>query len=224
MLAALVFDIGAILQLFPNGSVATWYAGRVIAGVGIGIATVIVPLYTAEMAPKSIRGQLGSMFQFFFTLGVMTSYWVDYGVSKMPSSTKQWRIPVGLQLIPGGALCMGMLLVKESTRWLAKKGRHDEAIASLIWVRGGETPEVHEESVLIDYSCYYVPRTSSNGSVEWPRFWLVFERRSFKQRDSCGRSTCFLPTAFAYSLSSLYRSVSLTSYLLIGFFFFFSKY
>ncbi|KAJ5089165.1 hypothetical protein N7532_007849 [Penicillium argentinense] len=145
VLAALIFDVGAILQLFPNGGVATWYAGRVIAGVGIGIATVIVPLYTAEMAPKSIRGQLGSMFQFFFTLGVMTSYWVDYGVSKMSSSTKQWRIPVGLQLIPGGALCMGMLLVKESTRWLAKKGRHDEAMASLIWVRGGDSPETHEE-------------------------------------------------------------------------------
>jgi MFS family permease len=145
VLAALVFEVGAILQLFPNGGVATWYAGRVIAGVGIGIATVIVPLYTAEMAPKSIRGQLGSMFQFFFTLGVMTSYWVDYGVSKMPSSTKQWRIPVGLQLIPGGILCMGMLLVKESTRWLAKKGRHDEAMASLIWVRGGDSPEIDEE-------------------------------------------------------------------------------
>ncbi|KAG2418604.1 hypothetical protein HFD88_001705 [Aspergillus terreus] len=145
VLAALIFDIGAILQLFPNGGVATWYAGRVIAGVGIGIATVIVPLFTAEMAPKSIRGRLGSMFQFFFTLGVMTSYWVDYGVSKMPSSTKQWRIPVGLQLVPGGILCMGMLLVKESTRWLAKKGRHDEAMASLIWVRGGDSPEVHQE-------------------------------------------------------------------------------
>lgn len=149
MLAALIFDIGAILQLFPNGGVATWYAGRVIAGVGIGIATVIVPLFTAEMAPKSIRGRLGSMFQFFFTLGVMTSYWVDYGVSKMPSSTKQWRIPVGLQLVPGGILCMGILLVKESTRWLAKKGRHDEAMASLIWVRGGDSPEVHQEWVLI---------------------------------------------------------------------------
>lgn len=123
----------------------TWYAGRVIAGVGIGIATVIVSLYTAEMVPKSIRSQLGSMFQFFFTLGVMTSYWVDYGVSQMPSSTKQRRIPVGLQLILGGIFCMGMLLVKESTRWLAKRGPHDEAMASLIWVNGSDSPEIYEE-------------------------------------------------------------------------------
>jgi MFS family permease len=213
VLAALVFEVGAILQLFPNGGVATWYAGRVIAGVGIGIATVIVPLYTAEMAPKSIRGQLGSMFQFFFTLGVMTSYWVDYGVSKMPSSTKQWRIPVGLQLIPGGVLCMGMLLVKESTRWLAKTGRHDEAMASLIWVRGGDSPEIHEEWVLICPSKYHVPTTSANQSLEWPRFWLVFERKSVKPRELRGRSICFLPTAFACSLLSHCKSVSRTSLL-----------
>ncbi|KAF7559270.1 hypothetical protein G7046_g4875 [Stylonectria norvegica] len=147
VLASVIFNIGAILQLFhPNNSVSTWYAGRVISGVGVGIATVIVPMYSAEMAPKEIRGQLGSMFQFFFTLGVMTSYWVDYGVAKhvAPSST-QWRIPVGLQLVPGGILGLGMLLTKESVRWLAKVGRHDEALESLIWVRGGLTPEVQTE-------------------------------------------------------------------------------
>lgn len=149
VLAAMVFNVGAILQLFSANGVATWYAGRVIAGIGIGFATVIVPLYTAEMAPKQIRGQLGSMFQFFFTLGVMTSYWVDYGVSTdLESSTKQWRIPVGLQLVPGGILCMGMLLVKESTRWLAKRGRADDALDSLIWVRGGDSTAVREEYVL----------------------------------------------------------------------------
>ena len=110
------------------------------------MATVIIPMYSAEMAPKNIRGMLGSMFQFFFTLGVMTSYWIDYGVSKhVPDSTKQWQIPVGLQLVPGAILGLGMLLTKESTRWLAKKGRHEEAMASLTWVRGGETDAVREE-------------------------------------------------------------------------------
>jgi hypothetical protein len=91
------------------------------------------------MAPKEIRGKLGSMFQFFFTLGVFTSYWIDYAVQKhMEPTTAQWRVPVGLQLIPGGALGLGMLLTKESTRWLAKVGRHEEALESLVWVRGGE--------------------------------------------------------------------------------------
>ncbi|OGM40725.1 hypothetical protein ABOM_011031 [Aspergillus bombycis] len=104
-------------------------------------------LQAGEMAPKEIRGQLGSLFQGCFTLGVFTSYWIDYAVSEhMQPSTKQWRIPVGLQLLFGGMLGLGMLLTKESTRWLAKVGRHDEALEALIWVRGGvNTPEVQAE-------------------------------------------------------------------------------
>lgn len=102
------------------------------------------------MAPKNIRGMLGSMFQFFFTLGVMTSYWIDYAVSKhLGPTTAQWQIPVGLQLAPGAVLGLGMLLTKESTRWLAKKGRREEALRSLVWVRGGEGPEVEKEWVSV---------------------------------------------------------------------------
>lgn len=110
------------------------------------MATVLVPMFTAEMAPKNIRGQLGSMFQFFFTLGVMTSYWVDYGVQKhVASSPKQWQIPIGLQLVPGGILGLGMLFCKESVRWLTKQGKMEDALNSLIWVRGGDSDEVREE-------------------------------------------------------------------------------
>ncbi|RYP23197.1 hypothetical protein DL767_008900 [Monosporascus sp. MG133] len=112
-----------------------------------GVATVIIPMYSAEMAPKEIRGKLGSMFHFLFTCGVMTSYWVDYGVAEnLPPTTRQWQVPIGLQLVPGCILGLGMLLTRESTRWLAKTGRTDQALQSLIWVRGGEdTTEVREE-------------------------------------------------------------------------------
>jgi MFS family permease len=103
-------------------------------------------MYSSEMAPKEIRGKLGSMFQLFFTFGVFTSYWVDYAVqTRMEPTTMQWRIPVALQLVPGGFLGLGMLLTKESVRWLAKVGRNDEALESLIWVRGGDTEEVRAE-------------------------------------------------------------------------------
>lgn len=106
-----------------------------------------IPMYSAEMAPKQYRGMLGSMFQFFFTCGVMTSYWVDYGVSKhVKPSTRQWQIPIGLQLAPGAILGLGMLLTKESVRWLAKRDRHEEALKSLVWVRGADSvEEVQEE-------------------------------------------------------------------------------
>ncbi|KAK5989858.1 Quinate permease [Cladobotryum mycophilum] len=137
--ASMIFNVGAILQLFHQYGIATWYVGRTISGIGAGAATVIIPLYSAEMAPKEIRGQLGSLFQFFFSLGVAVSYWVDYGAARhfSSSSTMQWRIPVALQLVPGGILGLGTLLMRESCRWLAQRDRHEEALESLIWVRGG---------------------------------------------------------------------------------------
>ncbi|VUC27428.1 unnamed protein product [Clonostachys rosea] len=146
ILASVIFNIGAVIQTINTHSLAAFYVARIISGVGVGMATVVIPMYSAEMAPKNIRGMLGSMFQFFFTLGVMTSYWIDYGVKKHISDvTAQWQIPVGLQIVPGAILGFGMLLTKESTRWLAQNGRHDEALASLSWVRGGESEEVRKE-------------------------------------------------------------------------------
>ncbi|KAF6795901.1 hypothetical protein CSOJ01_13320 [Colletotrichum sojae] len=147
ILASVIFCAGAVVQTINTHSLAAFYVARVVSGVGVGMATVVIPMYSAEMAPKNIRGMLGSMFQFFFTMGVMTSYFVDYGVSKhIAPSTRQWQIPVGLQLVPGAILGLGMLLCKESVRWLAKRGRREEALQSLVWVRGGEnTAEVQEE-------------------------------------------------------------------------------
>ncbi|KAG9252852.1 general substrate transporter [Emericellopsis atlantica] len=146
VLASTIFNVGAVIQTINTHSLAAFYVARVISGVGVGMATVIIPAYSAEMAPKNIRGMLGSMFQFFFTLGVMTSYWIDYAVSEhVPDSTAQWQIPVGMQLVPGAILGLGMLLTTESVRWLAKQGRHEEAMKSLAWVRGGEDDEVRAE-------------------------------------------------------------------------------
>ncbi|KAL2810144.1 general substrate transporter [Aspergillus granulosus] len=146
-LASAIFSVGGIIQVAPTHSIGAFYAARVISGIGVGMATVMVPMFSAEMSPKEIRGQLGSLFQFFFTLGVMTSYWIDYAVEQhVEPSDRQWQIPIGLQLVPAGILGFGMLFLKESVRWLASKGRHEEALQSLIWIRGGEdTPEVRAE-------------------------------------------------------------------------------
>lgn len=146
VLASTIFCLGAIVQTLNTHSLGAFYAARVVSGVGVGMATVVIPMYSAEMAPKRIRGMLGSMFQFFFTLGVMTSYWVDYAVAKhVRPSTAQWQVPVGLQLAPGAVLGLGMLVTRESPRWYAKKGRREEAMEALAWVRGGASAEVEEE-------------------------------------------------------------------------------
>jgi hypothetical protein len=79
--------------------------------------------------------------------GIFTSYWVDYAVLKRIPSTeaRQWQIPIGLQLVPAAMLGLGMFTLKESTRWLTKKGRHDEAWESLKWIRADESQATFEE-------------------------------------------------------------------------------
>ncbi|KAF7185331.1 Quinate permease [Pseudocercospora fuligena] len=144
--ACTIFCIGVILQVVPSHSLVCFYIGRFIAGLGLGGATAVVPSYNAEQAPKEIRGRLGSGMQMMFAAGVLISYWIDYGtVADMKVSSAQWQIPVGLQMVPAAVLGLGLITQKESIRWLAKKGRYDEAWDALTWMRADNGPEVKAE-------------------------------------------------------------------------------
>jgi MFS family permease len=117
MLCSLVFCIGAIIQTIDTHSLPAFYFSRVSTDLGLGAASVVVPMFSSEMVPKEMRGQIGSFFQLFFTLGIFTSYWVDWGVAKdLKAVPKQWQIPIGPQLIPAALLGLRMLTLKESTR------------------------------------------------------------------------------------------------------------
>ena len=72
---------------------------------------------------------------------------MDYGVAKDIANTesKQWQIPIGLQILPAAFLGFGMLTLKESTRWLTKKGRHEEAWESLKWIRADDSEVTQAE-------------------------------------------------------------------------------
>ncbi|TPX09061.1 uncharacterized protein E0L32_001677 [Thyridium curvatum] len=147
MISSFVFCIGAAIQTINTHSLPAFYVARVIAGLGLGAATVVVPMFSSEMVPKEMRATCGSFFQWFFTFGIFTSYWIDYGVAKhvSPDEAKQWQIPIGLQILPAAMLGLGMLTLKESTRWLTKKGRHDEAWESLKWIRADDSEVAQAE-------------------------------------------------------------------------------
>lgn len=76
--SSLVFVIGAVIQTIKTGSLAGWYVGRIVAGIGMGGLSIVVPMYTAEMTPKEIRGRCGSFYQWMYTWGVFAAYWIDY--------------------------------------------------------------------------------------------------------------------------------------------------
>lgn len=68
MLSSAVFVVGAIIQTIDTHSMGAFYVGRIIAGIGLGAATVVVPMYSSEMTPKELRGKIGSFFQLNFTV------------------------------------------------------------------------------------------------------------------------------------------------------------
>jgi len=78
------------------------YAGRVIAGFGIGSASNLTPLYISEIAPPAIRGQLVGMYEIGWQMGGLVGFFINYGVTEhIPASHKQWVssfvVPIGLQ-------------------------------------------------------------------------------------------------------------------------------
>jgi len=145
---SVVFLIGAAVQTAASHSIGQIYAGRVVAGLGIGGMSSITPVFVAENCPPAVRGRITGLFQEFLVIGSTFAYWLNYGVAlHIKPSTKQWRIPVAIQLIPGGFLLIGLFFLKESPRWLMKQGRYEEATAALAYMRREDPqgPEIVQE-------------------------------------------------------------------------------
>ncbi|PHZ14349.1 general substrate transporter [Rhizopus microsporus ATCC 52813] len=147
VLSSFVFIIGSILQVAAQ-NLETMLAGRFFGGMGIGACSMLVPMYVAEIAPRKLRGRLGTLWQFLIVIGIMLSYWVDYGCLRhIPVSNTQWRVPLGIQIAPGGILCIGMVFLPESLRWLAQHGRTDDVLKNLCRLRDlpADHPEILQE-------------------------------------------------------------------------------
>ncbi|MBW0105493.1 sugar porter family MFS transporter [Pseudonocardia sp. KRD291] len=130
---AAVFLIGALLSGLAPG-LTTLVVARVVLGLSIGVSSVCVPLYIAEMAPKERRGRLVSMNQFLITVGILLSYLVNYAFAPIAG----WRWMLALAAVPALAMLIGLVGASESPRWLVLRGRVDEAVEVL---RGSRTAD-----------------------------------------------------------------------------------
>ncbi|KAJ5932548.1 hypothetical protein N7516_007037 [Penicillium verrucosum] len=150
MVFAVIFLVGAAVQVGAHHEIGMIYGGRVIAGFGIGGMSSITPVFVSENCPPATRGRVAGLFQEFLVIGSTFAYWLNYGVSlHVPEGTSQWRIPVAIQLIPGGLMLIGLFFLKESPRWLLTKGRRDDALKSLAYIRN--EPE-NSEAVQLEFA------------------------------------------------------------------------
>ncbi|KAF7352410.1 putative quinate permease [Mycena venus] len=170
ILAAFFFTLGAGLHLAPNASrgLAPLYVGRVIAGLGVGAVSLTVPIYIAEISPPAIRGRLVGLYEMLLQIGGLVGFWINYAVNEtIPSSRKQWLIPMAIQLIPGGILLMSSFLLLETPRWLRSKERIAEAGKNLSILRNlpEDHPYVVQENAMTDQQLAIEAQKTHGGSI-----------------------------------------------------------
>lgn len=133
IIAVAIFCFGVLLQTIAM-EIPMLVVGRLFAGIGVGVISVLVPLYQSEMAPKWIRGTLVCAYQLAITTGLLLAAIVNYFTEGINSS-KAFRIPLAMQFIWAGILLVGLILLPETPRYLIKRGLHASAASSLSRLR-----------------------------------------------------------------------------------------
>ena len=155
MTGAVIWVIGSI-NTAASQNIAMLIVGRIINGFCVGICSAQVPVYISEIAPPSKRGRLVGLQQWAITWGILIQYFIQYGssfydggVHNKQQGTAAFRIPWGVQTIPGAILFLGLFFFPKSPRWLASKDRWDEALTVLAHLHG--SGDANHPKVLAEY-------------------------------------------------------------------------
>jgi len=125
----LLYIVGALGSAFAE-NVAIFIAARFIGGLGIGISTVVAPMYIAEIAPPKGRGRLGGMFQFNIVLGILIAFVSNALLAGIGENA--WRWMLGVAAFPSFLYALTCLVLPESPRWLlSKKGDRERGLQVL---------------------------------------------------------------------------------------------
>lgn len=154
ILSAILFLVSAIGCMF-SGSFTTLVMFRLIGGLGIGVASMVSPLYISEFSPSRYRGMMVSLYQLALTVGIVVAYFSNAylvghandtfsepGLHKI-FSAEVWRAMLGLGALPAGIFMASLFMVPESPRWLLLKGEEQKAMA-ILWKIDGEEAAFRE--------------------------------------------------------------------------------
>lgn len=145
-IAALYF-ISAIGSAFPWDWTSFLFF-RFIGGLGVGGASVVSPLYTAEIAPAKHRGLLVAVVQFNIVFGILLAFFSNYVIAAMQFGANEWRWMFGIEAIPAAAFFFLLLLNPESPRWLLTRGKEERARKTL-FLFGGNEDSVQSDMTVI---------------------------------------------------------------------------
>lgn len=162
LLSAVLFSVSGIGCMVAGNEVQLVIA-RIIGGIGIGVASVISPLYIAEISIPSFRGRLVSMYQLAITVGFLGAYLANYGLQTYSErlleagttaglsgkifATEAWRGMLGMEALPALLFFLVLFLIPESPRWLVVKGHEKKASLILNKIYGEKEAEIQTNNI-----------------------------------------------------------------------------
>ncbi|KAL5046717.1 hypothetical protein BDW71DRAFT_207204 [Aspergillus fruticulosus] len=212
-LGTLVYIAGVLGQGLCGGSLGGLYASRIVSGMGIGVTTIVPPVFISEISPKAIRGLLTLQYAACQQLGVVLGFFINYGVTRQYANTgTQWMLPTLLQLLPAALWGLGTVICPESPRWLLSVGRREEAAAALSRLRhlprghpvvagelaGMDSQIQHEHESVASASLWQLLKETLVPVENRRRFFLLFMATLFSQWSGANAITQYSPTIFGY--------------------------
>jgi MFS transporter, SP family, arabinose:H+ symporter len=134
IVVALFFAVSCALTAL-SGSSILFICARLFGGLAVGAASVLSPMYVAEVAPPRIRGMLVSVYQLAIVIGILCSYTINYWLHDVNNN---WRWMFATGVVPSVLFFIGLFFIPESPRWLYKAGRKEESLRILTRI-GGES-------------------------------------------------------------------------------------
>ena len=134
LITAILFILNSVGTALPN-SFTMFVIFRIVGGIGVGIASMVVPMYIAEIAPPKRRGALVGNYQLAIVIGIVVVYFVNYFIALQGDAHWNlnigWRWMFGSEIIPSILFLIFIFLIPESPRWLLQKGKSEQAVAVL---------------------------------------------------------------------------------------------
>jgi SP family arabinose:H+ symporter-like MFS transporter len=156
IVAAVLFFLSALFSTIPP-SFSLLIPARLVGGVGVGIASVLAPMYISEFAPPRLRGRLVALFQLSIVVGILAAYFSNWALLRLAENhpdafggsgwlhwvavAEVWRGMFGAEMVPAALFFALLFFVPESPRWLLQRGRQEPALHILVRVNGRDAAQ-----------------------------------------------------------------------------------
>lgn len=206
----MLFTVGAVLQGAAY-TIAQMSVGRLIVGFGVGSASMVVPMYIAEIAPTKVRGRLIGLNNMSITGGQVISYGIGAAFAHVPHG---WRYMVGLGGLPSIILACLLPFCPESPRQLVYHDKPEEAEAVIRKIYKGASDEQIQSKVRLIIAACDESKELNKDSTRWSKIKLLHTNPAYFRALVCGCAFAVIAQMSGFNTLMYY---SATLFNLVGF-------